>query len=693
MNTAVTNATRLLLALLLLVPLVFAPGIFGHFTVSKALYARSLIEILGFLWLILLVRDSNFRPPRSWVLLAFGLYVLVALISAISGINVNNSIWSTYPRMLGVWDLAHWLLYVLVLVSIVRSATGWFFLLNGLLGVTLILCLIALTQWMGIEFLPSIVASCRGGATLGNPSYLSPLLVIAILVSAGFLVRSFLPPNEEESDDEPIFAGKGWEIPALRSFWFIVAVLCILVLAYTGSRGALFGLVAGSLGMTLALGGNSRALVPLALASSGILLAVGTLIVIDYTVGLPSTAKCAGASASGSIVGLTEKHLGIVPDSLSEPVNSATLVTRVESLKTGLLGFKERPILGWGPENFGYIFDRYSSPPIFQYVSGSQMDKAHNTTVEELATKGVVGILAFAFLWGTLVWAVVRRRRPDREEVVAYAILGALGGYFVQNQFLFDTPAGIFYWALLVAWIAGHENDAIGPRSERVVDHPNEGYMRRFLLVIGRVASSAFSPSWVRYGTVSAMFPLLVLSLYYLNYQPLMAAQTFDAARDQGKTISERLTLAESSFHTFPQLADLPRQLVIVGITKVWFDLTPIEKQQAAELIKREADLGLIRDSQSAPLLISTILFFQSTAQTTEVVSQLAPALQRLQVIAPDRVETHQLLAQQALLLGEYQEAIQISAAFEARAPGTEQNFTAIKSAAQRRLDEVNGTN
>ena len=49
--------------------------------------------------------------------------------------------------------------------------------------------------------------------------------------------------------------------------------------------------------------------------------------------------------------------------------------------------------------------------------------------------------MAYLALWGVLVWAVVRRRRLPREDVLAYCILGGLSVYFVQNLFLFDTPA------------------------------------------------------------------------------------------------------------------------------------------------------------------------------------------------------------------------------------------------------------
>jgi hypothetical protein len=192
MSAVLTAGIHLLVALLLLTPLVISPGAFAHFVVSKAIYARTLIEGLVVLWMFLLIKGSRFRPPGSWVLLAFALYALAFLLAAAWGINPTHSIWSSYDRMTGVWDLTHWLLVALVLVSVVRSPRIWHFLFNWQLGITLLLSLIALTQVYGVTLFPSVAAKCRVDATLGNPSFLAPLLVVSILVAAGFLARSFL---------------------------------------------------------------------------------------------------------------------------------------------------------------------------------------------------------------------------------------------------------------------------------------------------------------------------------------------------------------------------------------------------------------------------------------------------------------------------------------------------------------------
>ena len=639
MSAVLTAGIHLLVALLLLMPLVISPDIFAHFVVSKAIYARILIEILAVLWVFLRVKDPRFRPPGSWVLLAFALYTLVSLLAAVWGINSTHSIWSSYDRMTGVWDLTHWLLLALVLVSVVRSPGAWRFLFNWQLGITLLLSLIALTQVYGISLFPSIIAKCRVDATLGNPSFLASILVISILVAAGFLARSFLKPDHQGPSSSTStldethwkYQKNPWVIIALRVFWLAVITLGIFALIQTGTRGGLIGLVAGALAMpvTLLIWGNRQALKPVALISRVILLVVGSLYAFDYTVGLPTAPGCENQTASARLTRLASA-------TTREASPDASFNMRVASVKAGLLGLVDRPIFGWGPENFGYVFDRHADATIFKHGSFVQ-DKAHNQVLEELTTKGGIGALAFLFMWAALAWAVLRRRRPAGEEALAYAVLGALAGYFVQNLFLFDTPAALLYWVMLVAWAARQEQEAATTVSHEPGDD-RPGKVKGLLMPhVRKITSSALSVPWSRRAILGAVVALLGFSLYFLNYQPYVAARSFGESKEAGLSITERLALSEDSFHAFPAMANLPRRLAFLELARAWGLLSPDEREQASQFLGREASIGLSADPHDAPLLISTLLFIQLTAQDSTATAYVKPMLRHLQNIAPNR--------------------------------------------------------
>ena len=65
------------------------------------MYARALIEVAVGLWTILAVRNTAYRPARSWVPSLLGLYVLMSLVASLLGVIPQHSLWSDYGRMQG----------------------------------------------------------------------------------------------------------------------------------------------------------------------------------------------------------------------------------------------------------------------------------------------------------------------------------------------------------------------------------------------------------------------------------------------------------------------------------------------------------------------------------------------------------------------------------------------------------------
>lgn len=100
----------------------------------------------------------------------------------------------------------------------------------------------------------------------------------------------------------------------------------------------------------------------------------------------------------------------------------------------------------------------------------------------------------------------------------------------------------------------------------------------------------------------------------------------------------------------------------------------------------REVGKGLKQEPQNAELLISTLLFLQTVIGPTEATAIVDPMLTRLQALAPQRVETHQLLATQALQQKRYRDVIRIAEEYEAMAPGTEMFFEHLKRSARENL-------
>lgn len=659
LSGALSLGIRVGLVLVLWMPLIVAPDVYRPTVVGKALYARGLMEIITGLWLVLLVWNPSYRPRRSWVVLALGAYVLVSLLSTVFAVSPTHSLWSDYRRMMGVVDLIHWFLFVLVAASVLRTRREWASLLNWNLGVALALCILAVAQGYGVALLPYIeVPAGRLYATLGNPLYLAAVLIVAIIIAVGFLTRSFIPGDGQDVPDRRALGDYLSWPPSLvwrRGFWAVTAALGLWVLFQTGGRGALVGLTAGTVAMPIALAawGNRGVLRPVLLASIGILLAMGLLFLLDATGSFPAPSRVQGAVASSRLAETT--------------LQDRSLSSRLDVSRLALGAFARRPLLGWGPDNFEYAFDRLADPSFYRYGRRG-FDQVHNRVMEELATRGVLGIIAFAALWVSLVWAVVRRGRGRREEILAYAVLGGLVAYFVQNLFLFDSPAMLLQWAVLAAWVAGQEHPS------EAADAPASS---------GRRPHRPIAAPPLARGLATVLVVAMVgASLVFLTYRPYVAARQFEQALAGPGTVAERLALAQRSFDTFPPLATVPRADIFAQLASRWNEMNLNQRRAVAEFVIEETERGTEAAPENARLLVGSLPILQAVAGSPEALERLDPLVERLRELAPGRAYTYERMAEQELRKGNYQAALEIIDGFLAEAPPGMEGFEELQEAA-----------
>ena len=73
------------LVALLAMPFVVTPGTLYSFVVGKALWSRSIIEVVFALWAVLALAEPRYRSPRSRVLLLLAAGFAVALLGCDRG--------------------------------------------------------------------------------------------------------------------------------------------------------------------------------------------------------------------------------------------------------------------------------------------------------------------------------------------------------------------------------------------------------------------------------------------------------------------------------------------------------------------------------------------------------------------------------------------------------------------------------
>jgi hypothetical protein len=196
-----------------------------------------------------------------------------------------------------------------------------------------------------------------------------------------------------------------------------------------------------------------------------------------------------------------------------------TFSTRTDMWSIAWDAWKDRPLLGYGPENFLKVFDKYYNPAQFvpSQGFGAWYDRAHSIIFDYLAQTGILGLLAFLSIFVALALLF---RRPlseqwaggSRETVVLKGLFLALPvAYLVQGVILFDVLT--IYWNLFL--FLAFSLYVFLPQSEKV---------------------EKFEPGSIAYGAALVGILLALTACYYGSLLPYGKARAFiQAERNSGK--------------------------------------------------------------------------------------------------------------------------------------------------------------
>ena len=453
------------IALLLFTPFVVTTGTVFPFVVGKAIWSRSIIEIVFALWVVLALTKPEYRPPRSWLLILLAVGLVVSLLSAVFGVSFQLSMWSAYERMLGVVDLMHWFVLAMVLVSVLRTDSEWRALLSLNLGVSLTVACLVIAKYHQLDVpfyddLPEQEFPRRMAGPLGNSIYLSTYMFLNLIVALGFGMHSCIPatatgphphgrrrkpPTKRHASlESPLRGGLFWAGVAALHFWGL-----LLAGAVSGFVGLWASLGFVAVAYAFLVSGRWRRVI--ALSAIVLLLSIRLL-----HPGPPSTAVLDSPFTPWVTIGEQITTLNL---------HRPSVQSRLAAWQTGITGFAERPVLGWGPGNFTTVFGRFASG----YATTMEPHgNAHGKFVEVAATTGILGVAAYVFFWSAtflVVWRAARKAEP-REQALTVFVGAALAGGLIQIQSIFETAVSSLQTILLLGFVINLETKTF-PDTER----------------------------------------------------------------------------------------------------------------------------------------------------------------------------------------------------------------------------------
>ena len=446
------------------IPFLVSSSLFFPFITTKVFAWRIIVEIIFAGWILLALQDADYRPKKSLILYSLFIFLGIIGLADLFGVAPLKSFWSNFERMEGYITLLHLGMFFLVISSVFKEV-DWKRWWNVSLLTSFLMVLYSVLQLIGLKTINQ--GGVRVDGTLGNAIYLAVYMLFHIFIAFLFMWRE-------------------WKNVALRWVYGLLILAQAFILYHTATRGAILGLLGG-------------------------LLAVAVLNVRNKESAFVRKGSIA------TLVGLITLVGGFVAIKDAEFIQNSPVLSRFSSLTTeelktqgryfvwpiALEGVKERPFLGWGQENFNYIFNEHYRPEMYRLEPW--FDRAHNIFLDWAVAGGILGLLSYLLLYVALLYSIWRpARRPDggRSTNLTHTeksiLTGLIAAYFFHNFFVFDHLISYILFFSLLSYL-----------------HYRNGSELTSKGVITKVQ--------VRNIALPAVSILLALSLYFVNVKPITA--------------------------------------------------------------------------------------------------------------------------------------------------------------------------
>lgn len=567
------------------VPTFISESLLFPFITGKNLLFRSLIAVAGILFAYFLyTKKVTLMTVRTPIHVAFAAFISVLLVADMQGANPLRSLFSNFERMEGWFTHALLFLFFVFLTQTVKSIQTWRTAIQISLIANVYAVLFAFSQYVGkIGIFQSVD---RIDGTLGNATYLAgyTMMYVFLLAWLAYTTKNVVA----------------------RYAYLAIAACNIFIIFVSLTRGGIVGLVSGvSVAALLIIIFEKKYLYlkHIAFGAIATVLIAGSLIAFNKDSDFVKTTPVLNRIASLS--------------------NFKSLDSRLDVWSISYDGLKEKPILGWGQDNFLYVFSKHFSPSMGEREPW--FDRSHNVFFDWLIAAGVLGLCAYLALFFVPVYVMwVAHKTKDAFSVIEKAIwTGFLAAYFIFNLFVFDNIVSYIIFVFVLAYITwkGYESQNI----------------KEVKLTTSQTNAIAFA---------IALTALVIF--FFLVYKPWVTAKTLIQAMQYSEAALVAPTDAQAQAWSQQFIGTPYTKTTLLDLAKEKFDQAtqfPLGRTEARE--------------QLAQKLI-TILGNQSVSNEDKNVwvkftlEQLSDELKR----DPKNPRMHQLVGSLLLQLGQTKEAI-----------------------------------
>lgn len=427
-----TSVARLFLYLVPFSAVIVYVGSLFPFIVGKGVFMRTAVELslvfLVWAWAKGELSGEEIKK-RLWnpLVCAVAVFGAIYLLSGFTGVNPAASFWSNFERGEGSLQILHYIGIFFLARILLTTGDAWRRMLINSTWAAGLMIAYGVAAGMGMAgFIgPSFCERFQG--SLGNAAYVGTYLIF-IMSYAGYL-----------------FFGEKHSVK--KWWWVILAAIFFVFLLMNQTRGAFLGFGGG---VVVGLGYIAwrHPIKKIKIIAGGLAIGcvvTGTLMITNHQ-SINLMPFCKDPEGKGSRI----LDFGVTGE------RGESFRTRLILWEQSLQAFKDRPLLGWGPENFSMAFEKH-----FDTYHTVWFDRAHNIFFDYLVFSGALGLASFIGIFLIFIWEFLKKIAPQegrseeiknskmhgkqKEEegsngVYIHAILIAvITAYLIQGLVLFDV--------------------------------------------------------------------------------------------------------------------------------------------------------------------------------------------------------------------------------------------------------------
>ena len=418
---------------ILCMPFVVFFEVLYPYTVPKALWVQTLNWIILSIYLCGIILNKEmyvrYKPKLNFIFYLYLTYILLYFLSSIFGDNFNFSFFGEFQRMNGLYWHLHTLIFLFILSACSNINKFFYNLFSFIFFTGFIFATFYILEYYKIFYfdMPGYSDQTRAVFTTGNPGFAGLYMMLIFFIGFALFKVNFV--------NIPFSFLRLNKIKYLYKcyIYYLYVSITMFLLLYaiilTASRSVIPGLLFGIIMYVFLLFFSFRNQI----SQRNLINVICVIIFIFISIVLLFL-----------VTGIIDTSIDRFVDIFNNQRESGDmgLSSRLSNINVSIKAFLERPLLGYGMNNFAIPYNKFVIP---SQITSWEMDNAHNIFLHILITGGILTLLTYLYLMFLIMLNSIREGRfifSDKDyglSGIMFVIPIFFVGYFIHQLFWFDV--------------------------------------------------------------------------------------------------------------------------------------------------------------------------------------------------------------------------------------------------------------